>query len=82
MTSDAEIHAQIEQLVSEEHELEGRSSGHAGLSEAEHARLERIKLHLDQAWDLLRQRRARLEAGLDPDDSSLRDVATVEGYEQ
>ena len=82
MTSDAEIHAQIEQLVSEEHELERRGGANAGLSEAEHARLARIKLHLDQAWDLLRQRRARLEAGLDPDDSSLRDAVTVEGYEQ
>ena len=82
MTSDSEIHAQIEQLVSEEHELEQRGGANAGLSEAEHARLARIKLHLDQSWDLLRQRRARAEAGLDPNDSSLRDVATVEGYKQ
>lgn len=82
MTSDAEIHAQIEQLVSQEHELEQRSATNAGLSEAERVRLTRTKLHLDQAWDLLRQRRARLEAGLDPDYSSLRDAATVEGYEQ
>ena len=82
MISDAELHAQIEQLVSEEHELERRGGANAGLNEIEHARLAHVKLQLDQAWDLLRQRRARLEAGLDPDYSSLRDVSTVEGYEQ
>ena len=82
MTSDAEIHAQIEQLVADEHELEERSAAQAGLSELEHARLERIKLHLDQSWDLLRQRRAKAEAGFDPNEARERDVAVVESYEQ
>jgi len=30
--------------------------------------------------DLLHQRRARRNAGLDPDQASIRDVTTVEGY--
>ena len=45
-------------------------------------RLERIKVELDKYWDLLRQRRARERAGLDPDDASLRDANTVERYLQ
>ena len=46
------------------------------------ALLERIKVELDKYWDLLRQRRARERAGLDPDDASLRDADTVERYLQ
>ena len=48
----------------------------------EHARLERVRVELDKYWDLLRQRRARERAGLNPDDASLRDENTVEGYLQ
>ena len=33
-------------------------------------------------WDLLRQRRAREEFGLDPDDASARAADAVEHYEQ
>ena len=33
-----------------------------------------------QCWDFLRQRRARLAAGLDPDEAKVRDVDTVENY--
>lgn len=35
---------------------------------------------LDQCWNLLRQRRARREAGQDPDEAKVRDAKTVEGY--
>jgi hypothetical protein len=37
---------------------------------------------LDQCWDLLRQRRARREFGLDPDGASARAADTVENYKQ
>jgi Protein of unknown function (DUF2630) len=37
---------------------------------------------LDQCWDLLRQRRARREAGQDPDAVAVRPEAVVEGYQQ
>ena len=49
---------------------------------ARHERLEAVKVELDRCWDLLRQRRAREEFGLEPDDASLRGAETVEGYEQ
>jgi uncharacterized protein DUF2630 len=78
---DTEIHNRIEQLVAEEHELYERGGGE-GLSETEHRRLESIKVGLDQCWDLLRQRRARREAGQDPASARVRDPEVVEGYEQ
>ena len=39
-------------------------------------------MELDRYWDLLRQRRAHEEFGLDPDQTSERDSGTVEGYLQ
>jgi hypothetical protein len=79
--ADNEIHERIEQLVAEEHELYERGA-QGGLSESEHHRLESIQVGLDQAWDLLRQRRALREAGRDPSAARLRDPDVVEGYEQ
>jgi hypothetical protein len=78
---DPQIHGTIEQLVAEEQELwERESTGNA--SEAEKQRLQQLKVSLDQCWDLLRQRRALHEAGLDPATATLRDASVVEGYEQ
>jgi hypothetical protein len=79
--ADEEIHERIEQLVAEEHELFERGA-QGGLSDSEHHRLESIQVGLDQAWDLLRQRRALREAGRDPSGARLRDPDVVEGYEQ
>jgi hypothetical protein len=78
---DERIHERIEQLVGEEHELYERGA-EGGLNDAEHRRLESIKIGLDQAWDLLRQRRALRDAGGDPDAARTRDPEVVEGYEQ
>lgn len=75
------IHDRIEQLVSEEHGLYERA-GQGELSDAEHQRLDSIKVGLDQCWDLLRQRRALREAGMDPDAAHARPPDVVEGYEQ
>jgi hypothetical protein len=55
--------------------------GH-GADDARHGRLAKLKVELDRCWDLLRQREAREEFQLDPDDASVRDAGTVEGYEQ
>jgi hypothetical protein len=79
--ADNEIHERIEQLVAEEHELYERGA-EGGLSDSEHQRLESIQVKLDQAWDLLRQRRALREAGRDPNAAHVRDPDVVEGYEQ
>jgi hypothetical protein len=78
---DEQIHQRIEQLVAEEHELYDRGA-EGGLSESERSRLETIQVGLDQSWDLLRQRRALREAGLDPGAARERDPEVVEGYEQ
>ncbi|WP_438943498.1 DUF2630 family protein [Nocardia otitidiscaviarum] len=37
---------------------------------------------LDQCWDLLRQRRARLDQGRDPDSAQPNSAQQVEGYLQ
>ncbi len=81
MTDDASIQYRIESLIDEERRLRERH-GAEGLSDDEHQQMEALQLRLDQLWDLLRQRRAREEFGLDPDDATLRDSATVEEYEQ
>ena len=78
---DDDIVARINQLADEEHELE-RAHGGAAWSEGEAARLQQLEVALDQCWDLLRQRRARRRAGLDPDSAGVRDPGTVEGYQQ
>jgi hypothetical protein len=78
---DERIHDQIDRLVAEEQELYQRAAG-IGLNESEDNRLDAIGVSLDQCWDLLRQRRALREAGLDDDAARVRDPDVVERYEQ
>lgn len=78
---DDEIIKRIDALVEEEHRLEQGKSG-VGLSDEEHERLRDVEVALDQCWDLLRQRRARRNAGLDPDAAEVRSEGTVEHYQQ
>jgi Protein of unknown function (DUF2630) len=78
---DPQIHGTIEQLVEEEHELWRRESA-GSASDADRRRLEAVKISLDQCWDLLRQRRALREFGLDEDAAEVRPPETVERYEQ
>jgi hypothetical protein len=76
-----EIVGRISELVEDEHALE---RAHAGSppSDEEVARLQAIEVALDQCWDLLRQRRARRDAGQDPDSAQVRPENVVEGYQQ
>lgn len=62
---DTRISEHIEQLVAEEHRLLDAHSDGDGLSPEEHARMQRIRAELDRYWALLRQRRAREQAGLE-----------------
>jgi hypothetical protein len=78
---DSEIHGSIEQLVAEEHELWDRQAS-GGATDADRRRLEEVKVSLDRCWDLLRQRRALEEFGMDPDVATERSEDTVEGYQQ
>jgi hypothetical protein len=78
---DQEIMGAIERMVDEEQRLLHAHESE-GLSPEDHERMTALHVRLDQAWDLLRQRRARREAGLDPDEAAPRDTGTVEGYLQ
>lgn len=78
---DSELHDHIESLIADEHRL--LAHGDAGsLSADDRARLDRISVTLDQYWDLLRQRRARRDAGQDPDTAHMRPKNVVERYQQ
>ena len=78
---DAEVHDRIERLVAEEHELWQRES-EGTAADTDRERLKRLQVSLDQCWDLLRQRRARRGAGLEPDEAEARPADVVEHYEQ
>jgi Protein of unknown function (DUF2630) len=71
----------IEELAHEEHTLR-EAEGHRSLTDDERKRLVWLEQRLDQCWDLLRQRRALIDAGRDPEEASVRPVDTVEHYEQ
>ncbi len=78
---DTEIMKRIKTLVDQEHELlrleeEGKLQGD------QRDRVNSLEVSLDQCWDLLRQRRARRNAGLNPDDATSRDPNIVEHYQQ
>jgi hypothetical protein len=78
---DRQLIDHINELVDEEHQLERAHIGKA-LTDEEQSRLDSVSVELDRCWDLLRQRRARRSAGLDPDDATARDAGVVEGYRQ
>lgn len=76
---DNQVIDRINALAHEEHALFDRES-HGTATDADRERLRQLQVTLDQCWDLLRQRRARREFGMDPDEARLRDERTVEGY--
>jgi hypothetical protein len=77
-----DIRARINALVDDEHQLRQRLQAGEISTDEEHARLRQVEEQLDQCWDLLRQRRARVEAGQNPDEAAARPVGEVEGYLQ
>lgn len=78
--TDSEIHERVNELVAEEQELRAKLQ-HREIDETEeHRRLRSLEVQLDQAWDLLRQRRALRETGQDPDKATVRPEGEVEGY--
>jgi hypothetical protein len=82
MTDNDSILERVRGLVEEEHELRTALEDGNVTAADEHARVKTIEEELDQCWDLLRQRRARVTAGQDPDDTGVRPVSTVENYRQ
>jgi hypothetical protein len=79
--ADQDLHQQIETLAHEEHALLD-ARAHGDVSAEQLGRLKEVELALDRTWDLLRQRDARRNAGLDPSDAQPRSADTVEGYLQ
>ena len=78
---DRSILSHINELVAEERTLRSRHSGD-GLDDADRERMHQLEVELDQAWDLLRQRRAKAEYGDDPDNAEQRPPGEVETYLQ
>jgi len=74
---DQELIDRIEALAHEQHELFDKES-HGEASRRDRARVSEIETELEQAYDLLRARRARRAAGLDPDVEPVIDLASVE----
>ncbi len=83
--NDQSILNHIDALIDEEHALLGREAADAVDREAldaDQQRLREVSIELDRCWDLLRQRRARREAGQDPEEARERDPDVVEKYLQ
>jgi hypothetical protein len=81
LMDDEGVLRRIDELAREEHELFEHQS-HGRVTPADHERLRRLQIMLDQCWDLLRQRRARREFGENPEEAQLRPVTEVEDYQQ
>jgi len=75
---DQPVLGHIDALVKEEERLYAQGE----LTDEHRGRLAKIKVELDQCWDLLRQRRALREFGRDPDQAKVRPPKVVENYEQ
>jgi hypothetical protein len=80
--TDQSIFDHINQLANEEGRLWEHASAGGGLSTADQERLDTIKVELDQCYDLLHQRQARRDAGLDPEQAEIRPPEIVERYQQ
>jgi hypothetical protein len=78
---DATVLERIERLMAQERSLEA-SHAESEATPEQRRELHDIEVELDQCWDLLRQRRARRAAGLDPDGAQVRPPEVVEDYLQ
>jgi Protein of unknown function (DUF2630) len=77
-----QILGQVRDLIDEEHRLRELTQRGELPAEDEQVQMRRLEEALDQCWDLLRQRRARHDAGQDPDAARARAVSEVENYQQ
>lgn len=80
--TEQDILGRIKELVDHEHDLRSRASRGELDPEVERRRLAELEVMLDQCWDLLRQRRARMDGGGSPDEAQPRSPGQVEGYLQ
>ncbi|MFQ6147078.1 DUF2630 family protein [Streptomyces seoulensis] len=78
---DTRILHRITEMATQERDLRAALSAGRISGAEEHSRLGELERELDQCWDLLRQRRARVEFGQDPDEARVRPASVVEHYE-
>ncbi|MFF9405411.1 DUF2630 family protein [Streptomyces anandii] len=74
------ILSRITRMVEDERVLRDALASGRIDNATEQRRLGELERELDQCWDLLRQRRAKSEAGENPDDARVRPSSQVEGY--
>jgi hypothetical protein len=79
---DAGILGRISALMDEEHHLRERRTRGELNETREHEQLAAAEVELDQCWDLLRQRRAKVVAGGSSDEAAPRPESVVENYWQ
>ncbi|GIH68629.1 DUF2630 family protein [Sphaerimonospora thailandensis] len=79
---DHQILWEISRLTGEEHRLRERLTAGEISPEEGAEEMRCIEQALDRCWDLVRQRRARRDAGEDPDHASPRPVSEIEDYGQ
>lgn len=82
LMTEQDILAHIQDLVKQEHQLRSKATSGELDPETERAKLADLEVMLDQCWDLLRQRRARIDQGGNPDEAQANPVKQVEGYLQ
>ena len=73
-----DILSRIHELVDEEHQLRENGDHTA----EQRSRMNELEAHLDQCWDLLRQRRAKRQYGENPDEAAPLPEPQVESYLQ
>ncbi|MGW4070334.1 DUF2630 family protein [Nocardia grenadensis] len=80
--TEQDILGRISDLVDHEHDLRSRASRGELDPDVERRRLAELEVMLDQCWDLLRQRRARIDRDEPPDEAQPRSAGQIEGYLQ
>ncbi|MFI1912115.1 DUF2630 family protein [Nocardia sp. NPDC020380] len=80
--SEQDILGRIKDLVDREHELRSQATKGEVDPETERRQLAELEVMLDQCWDLLRQRRARIDQGRNPEEAEASSARQVEGYLQ
>jgi hypothetical protein len=75
---DSAAMSHIKKLTEREQELYGKED----ISDNDVKELHKIKLELDQYWDLLHQRQGLRDAGKNPNKAEMRSQDTIENYEE
>jgi uncharacterized protein YjaG (DUF416 family) len=75
---DNSVLSHITKLTEKEEHLYGKEN----LTDEDVKELHKVKVELDQYWDLLRQRRALRDVGENPNRAEMRSSDIVENYEE